>query len=156
MDSEPLAGERVLVLEDYIGENKAELQRLVNLLSRLNAVQLNRQLPNGWTVAGVLAHLAFWDCYAQATLHEWQRSGFRVPATQYDAINAAVESMSRVLPAPALLQWVRERAEACDQCVAGVPPNLVEAIEGGGKANFLLRAKHRRHHLDQIDALLRA
>jgi hypothetical protein len=144
------------MLSDYIEENKIELQRLLRLLAGLSEAQLNLKLPNGWTVASTLAHLAFWDSYALALFQGWERSGFKAASTQYEAINQAVDGMSQTIPAPALLRWVQASAEAIDRRVESVSPALTAAIEAGGVANFLLRAKHRGHHLNQIEALLRA
>jgi hypothetical protein len=142
--------------ENYRNENDAERTRLSALLDRLNEASLQRTLPNGWTVAAALAHLAFWDNYAIALLDEWKQKGFSSPAAQYDAINAAVESMSRAIPFAALVSWVRESAEASDRAAANASPALAAELEAAGKANFLRRSVHRRHHLDQIKTLLGA
>ena len=136
-------------------ENRKELQRLLSLLDRVDEDQLNRQLANGWTVATALAHIAFWDRYVVAILAEWGRKGFSQPATQYDALNEAIESMSLAIPRAALLDWVRQSAAAANGAADAVPPELAEAIEAGGRGRFLDRYAHRRHHLDQIETLLR-
>ena len=45
----------------YVEENRAQLERLRALVDRLSDQELSRPMEAGWTVAGVLAHLAFWD-----------------------------------------------------------------------------------------------
>jgi hypothetical protein len=45
----------------YATENAHKRQRLRALVARLRDDDLTRPLPNGWTVAITLAHLAFWD-----------------------------------------------------------------------------------------------
>jgi len=45
----------------YTTENTHERQRLRTLVARVSDDDLTRPLPNGWTVAITLAHLAFWD-----------------------------------------------------------------------------------------------
>lgn len=137
----------------YSEENRKQRQRLLALLERLSDAQLAAELPNGWRVADALAHLAFWDRYALHALQEWQHSGFKMPGENWVVINAVVESMSRTIPFSALRAWVRESAEQCDHCVEQLPETLVKAIEAGKKENFLFRATHRRHHLDQIEKL---
>ena len=49
--------------ETYVIENTVERDRLMALTARLTEEELRRQLPNGWSVATKLAHLAFWDLY---------------------------------------------------------------------------------------------
>ena len=45
----------------YTAENDRERGRLEALAGRLDDAALSRAMPAGGTVAGVLAHLAFWD-----------------------------------------------------------------------------------------------
>ena len=45
----------------YIAENDRERRRLEALVGKLDDATLSRPMPDGWTVAGVLAHLAFSD-----------------------------------------------------------------------------------------------
>ena len=45
----------------YVAENERERRRLEALVVRLDDAALGRPMPGGWTIAGVLAHLAFWD-----------------------------------------------------------------------------------------------
>jgi len=45
----------------YVAENRAQLERLRALTDKLSDQQLATPVEAGWTVAGVLAHLAFWD-----------------------------------------------------------------------------------------------
>jgi Mycothiol maleylpyruvate isomerase N-terminal domain len=45
----------------YVALNTAERARLEAVVGRLTDADLKRPLAAGWTVAAVLAHLAFWD-----------------------------------------------------------------------------------------------
>jgi len=45
----------------YVIQNDAERIRLRSLVARLSDADLARPMPAGWTVAAILAHLAFWD-----------------------------------------------------------------------------------------------
>jgi hypothetical protein len=137
----------------YNEKNRQERLRLIALLESLSDAQLEEKLPNGWRVADALAHLAFWDCYDVALLQEWQRNGFHKPSAEWNPINAAVESMSRTIPFPALRAWVRDSAEQSDHCVEQIAPVLADAIVAVGKEDFLFRSTHRAHHLNQIENL---
>ncbi len=58
--------------KSYIVENSAELERLKTLVARLSDDELSHPMPAGWTVAGVLAHLAFWDARALYFINQWE------------------------------------------------------------------------------------
>ena len=139
---------------NYAEVNEMELKRLADILASLSDDDLKRTLPNGWTIADVFAHLAFWDGYAIACFEEWGRNGFKSPAAEYDAINQAVDGMSCLIPATSLRLWVLEMAEASNRAAAAASPEVQAAIEAAGRESFLCRSKHRSHHLDQIVALL--
>jgi uncharacterized damage-inducible protein DinB len=142
------------MIENYTEVNEREYKRLADLLTSLSDDDLKRTLPNGWSIADVLAHLAFWDAYAIASFQEWGRNGFKNPAAQYDAINQAVDSMSRLISSANLRRWVLKMAEASNYAAANASPEVQAAIQAAGRESFLCRSKHRSHHLDQIVALL--
>jgi uncharacterized damage-inducible protein DinB len=142
------------MIENYAEVNETEYKRLVDLLASLSDDDLKRTLSNGWSVADVLAHLAFWDAYAVASFQQWNRDGFKSPAAQYDAINQAVDGISRLIPPAELRRWVLEIAAAANRAAANASPEVQAAIQAAGRDSFLSRSKHRSHHLDQIVALL--
>ena len=45
----------------FAESNRRQAERLRKLVARLDASMLAVRLPNGWTVAAALAHIAFWD-----------------------------------------------------------------------------------------------
>jgi hypothetical protein len=45
----------------FAQSNRSQTERLRRLVGSLDAARLAVRLPNGWTVAGALAHVAFWD-----------------------------------------------------------------------------------------------
>jgi hypothetical protein len=143
-------------MADYIEENNIERGRLIHLLSGLTEENLRKELPNGWTVADALAHMAFWDSFAVIMLHEWAKSGFNPTNEPYDAINQVVDAMARMIPVSDLLQWVHDSAEAADHAAESTTPDLAAEICAGERSNFPSRYLHRRHHLDSIEELLRA
>src|SRR4029434_7489333 len=54
-------GESMAADRSYVAENRAQLERLQAVVDRLSDRDLAHPMDAGWTVAGVLAHLAFWD-----------------------------------------------------------------------------------------------
>ena len=57
----------------YVTENSAQRARLRALVDRLTDAELARPLDAGWTVAAVLAHVAFWDQRALTLIERWER-----------------------------------------------------------------------------------
>ena len=55
----------------YVGENDAQRERLRALVRRLTDQELGRPMSAGWTIAGVLGHLAFWDQRVLVLLERW-------------------------------------------------------------------------------------
>jgi Mycothiol maleylpyruvate isomerase N-terminal domain len=139
---------------DYASRNDATRQRLAEAVDRLSAVDLDRSLGDGWTVKAALAHLAFWDRLALGLLDRWQRDGFAAVTTDPEAINTAALTDWLALSHEQVRKQVVAGAEALDQRIAGLNPELVEAIKAGGSERTLDRSRHRNEHLDQIGRAL--
>ena len=139
----------------YVTENTHERQRLQTLVARVSDEDLTRPLPNGWTVAITLAHLAFWDRQRLALLRRWEREGVTPAPTDADTINAGVRVLAAALPPRTAAQLALDAAEAVDQALEQLSAEMVTQIEGGGQASLLRRAVHRRGHLDRIEQALR-
>jgi hypothetical protein len=82
----------------YATENTHERQRLRTLVARVSDADLTRPLPNGWTVAITLAHLAFWDRQRLALLRRWEREGVTPAPADADTINEGVRVLATALP----------------------------------------------------------
>ena len=140
--------------QSYIVENTRERQRLQTLIASLSDEDLQRPLPNGWTVAITLAHLAFWDRQRLAVLKQWERAGVQPTPADADTINAGVHLLAAAIPPRRAAQLAIEAAEAIDQALEHMPADLMTTIEAGGQSRILRRSVHRRAHLDHIDAAL--
>ncbi|MGH7316880.1 MAG: maleylpyruvate isomerase N-terminal domain-containing protein, partial [Candidatus Rokuibacteriota bacterium] len=87
----------------YMAENQTQLTRLRTLVDRLGDRELSRPLEAGWTVAGVLAHLAFWDYRVVTLLDAWGADGRGTPPPAYEEaavnwINDAGKPLCLALP----------------------------------------------------------
>jgi uncharacterized damage-inducible protein DinB len=144
----------------YVALNDAERQRLRALVQRLSDQDLARAMEAGWTVAGVLAHVAFWDQRIVALLDEWDRKGssWTPPledARDVDWINDAAKALCLALPPRVAAELALSVAETVDRRVAAVSDAVIEAnTRAGGVLNWR-RAEHRREHLDEIERMLR-
>jgi DinB family protein len=136
------------------GSNDAERARLAELISRLNDEDLTRPLPSGeWTVVDALGHLAFYDRRSQVLLEKFLREGVSAAPYDYQTINDALLPIFRRMPPRAVAEEALAAAEAADAAAARVTPDLLAEIETRNEV-MPNRWKHRKAHLDEIDAAL--
>lgn len=143
----------------YVAPNNAERRRLEALVARLGEADLRRPLGAGWTIAGVLAHLAFWDQRIVVLVDGWRRDGpAAVPApldhAGVDWINDAAKPMLLALPPREAARLATAIAAAADAAVERLPDAFVAANTAAGNPVNLLRAEHRREHLEEIERAL--
>ena len=153
-------GGPVPVDRSYVAENDAERERLRALVRRLSDQDLARPMAGGWTVAGVLAHVAFWDQRIVVLLDEWVRRGPSWTPPHEDErdvhwINDAAKALCLALPPRVAAELAVSVAETVDRRVAGVSDAIIEANARAGPVLNWRRAVHRREHLDEIDEALR-
>jgi len=137
----------------YVAENDRERRRLEALVGKLDDPALSRAMPAGWTVAAVLAHLAFWD-QRIVLLAEQLRRGASVPpaeAGDVDWINDAAKPTQLALAPRRAATLAVETARAADRAVAALSDDLLAKNAAAGSPINLLRAEHRREHLDEIE-----
>ena len=140
----------------YISENDRERRRLEALVDTLDDAALSRTMPAGWTVAGVLAHLAFWDQRIIVFI-EMLKRGAKVPVenqADVDWINDAAKPMQLAVPPRRAATLAVETARATDHAVATLSDELLAKNAVSGSPIYLLRAQHRREHLDEIEKTL--
>ena len=118
----------------YIAENDRERRRLEALVGKLDDAALSRTMPDGWTVAGVLAHLAFWD-QRIATFIELLERGVKVPEEDpidVEWINEAAKPTQLALPPRRAATLAVETARAIDHAVATLPDELLAKNAAAG------------------------
>ena len=138
-------------------ETDNERERLRGLAARLSDRDLARPMPAGWTVAGVLAHLGFWDARAIYWLDKWAGG---VAPTPYEpenteAVNESAKPLCLALPPRAAANLAVKLAEEADGRVRALSDSTLAKIRATGAPPFnLSRAIHRKEHLDEIDSVL--
>jgi len=140
----------------YVTENNDQRARLRALVDRLNDGDLARPLDAGWTVGAVLAHLAFWDQRTLVLLERWEKDGPRttprsIDDKDVDWINDSAKALCLALAPRAAARLALATAEAVDRRVEALSDELIAANAAAGKPINLLRAEHRREHLDEIE-----
>ena len=145
----------MIVDRSYVAENDGQRERLRALTARLSDRELGRALDAGWTIAGVLGHLAFWDQRLLVLLERWEREGpSAVPRaldhTVVDWINDAAKPLLLAVDPRRAADVALAIAEAVDRKARTLPDEFVVRNAAAGNPVNLLRAQHRREHLDEI------
>jgi hypothetical protein len=140
-------------------ETDAERARLRALIARLSDAELARPMPDGWTVAAVLAHAAYWDARAIYWMDKWGPDG--EPTTYQDedtdAANEAAKPLCLALRPRDAAELALRMADEADGKVRGLSDAMLAKIRAQGSPPFnLSRAIHRKEHLDEIERALRA
>ena len=138
----------------FSAENARATQRLESLVAGSGEEALALSLPNGWTVAQALAHLAFWDLRYLALLKRWQRTGVDSSPADVDVANEAVLGISSAIPLKEAGGLAVASAEAVDAEAERVSEALRAAIVAAGHERVLRRSLHRHEHLRQIEETL--
>jgi hypothetical protein len=138
-------------------ETNAERERMRALVARLSDKDLARPMPAGWTVAGVLAHIGFWDARAIYWLDKWATG---IAPTPYEpenteAVNESAKPLCLALPPRDAADLAMRLAEEADGKVKALSDSMLAKIRATGAPPFnLSRAIHRKEHLDEINSVL--
>jgi hypothetical protein len=142
----------------YSQQNADSRQRLKTLVYRLTDDDLVRATDYGWTVAALLAHLAFWDHRMSVILQRWQEQGFDPSPIDSAAVNDSLKVICHALEPRIAARLAVEAAEKVDAEFALLSDELVQQIEAHIEATStqfrMNRSLHRSAHLDDIEALL--
>jgi len=141
---------------NYIDVNKKGRERLQALVSRLTDEELALQVGEGWTVAAILAHLAFWDYRVLVLIVRWKNVGIGPSPIDIDNVNDATKPLFCVIPGRKAANLAVNAAQAVDTELANLPEDLkpgINALVQEGKFR-LNRSVHRNEHLDQIESVL--
>ncbi len=141
---------------EFVVANRHQRERLHALMTRITEEELMRPMGDHWTVAVALAHLAFWDERSLFLLRKWRREGAFTPSpVDIDVTNDALLALWRAIPPRAAANLAVAAAEAVDREIDELPPDLTNTILKQGEPFRLDRSIHRKHHLDQIEMVVR-
>ena len=140
----------------YVAQNRTQLDRLKAFVDSESDADLARPMPAGWTISGVLAHLAYWDQRIVVLMDQWGTDGRGTPPRAIDEaaldwVNDAGKPLCLALPPRVAAKLAVEAAQAADQRAAAASDTLLEANRAAGSPLSLDRAEHRRDHLDEIE-----
>jgi hypothetical protein len=149
------------VSKAFAESNRSQRERLRALVARLDAARLAVRLPNGWTVAGALGHLALWDRQRLTLMRRWAAGDMcggdpADEARKYDGdiFNDAVQPLLELIPPERAAAAAVQAAEEVDAFLLEVSDEVVETALARPDAPNLDRGSHRQHHLDIIEKAL--
>jgi hypothetical protein len=149
------------VSEVLAESNRTERERLRALVRRLDAGRLAVRLPNGWTVAGTLAHMALWDRQRLCLMRRWAvgnmcggEPGDEARKSDGDLFNDAAQPLLELIPPELAAAAAVVAAEAIDAFLLALSDEVIAATLARPDAPNLDRGAHRRHHLDIIEKAL--
>jgi hypothetical protein len=142
----------------YSKQNAQSRHRLQRLTSGLSDSDLARSTDYGWTVAALLAHLAFWDERVIVILKRWKEEGFDPSPIDAMAVNDALRVICHALDPRTAIELCLSSAETVDAEMETLTPEFVKQIEEHAAATEtqfrMNRSLHRDGHLNDIEALL--
>ena len=141
----------------YIIANDRERERLRALVARLGDAELTLQVNEHWTIAGVLAHVAFWDARALVLIRKLERDE---PFTPDDVepndvtwVNDSVRPLAHAIAPREAARLAVRLADETDARIAAMAPGRLWPNDQTSLVNAF-RSEHRAEHLDEIEAAL--
>jgi hypothetical protein len=141
---------------DHNKRNRASRDRLAAVIAQLGDRSI--PLPGGWTAAGLLAHLAFWDGFGAARLEKYVRDGKPMELGSdalTEFINAAGLAQWTATPIRAAAGLATDAAMKIDRLIEALPKETFDAIRALNLPRLLDRSLHRKEHIDEIERALR-
>ena len=140
----------------FVNENTKERERLRKLVNEMTDEELRLIIyKEGWTIAVVLAHLAFWDKRRRVLLRKWRQKGVAPSLFEENILNDALVPFLLAIPPRKAADLSILTAEALDHELEELSPDLVAAIDALKDRHAFNRSIHRKMHLDEIEALLK-
>jgi hypothetical protein len=145
------------VTESFIEQNDRERERMRALVGTLDHDALARPVNPEWTVAGVLAHIAFWDARVEFLVAKRVAGE---PFTSDDDepedvswINDATRPLIHAIAPRVAAELALDIAARTDAAVASLPADQMYPADPTSLINPF-RSQHRGEHLDEIEASL--
>lgn len=143
----------------YSQQNTASRQRLEALVRRLSDADLALSTDYGWTVAALLAHLAFWDHRMSEILKRWQTEGLDPSEIDSAAVNDALKVICQALEPRTTVELALAAAAKIDAELDTLSAEFTKQLEDHAAATHtqfrMNRSLHRNAHIDDIEALLK-
>ena len=119
------------VSPDFAESNRRQAERLRKLVARLDASMLAVRLPNGWTVAVALAHIAFWDRQRLCLMRRWAAGNWCNGGYDGELFNEVLLPFLKAIPPDRAVEMAVQTAEEVDAFLLSVPDEVLAHVWGG-------------------------
>jgi ribosome recycling factor len=141
----------------WIVENNRERARLKKLVNEITDKELGLVIyKEGWTIAVMLGHLAFWDERRRVMLKIWKQKGVSQSPYIEDIVNDTLIPLLLAIPPRKAAELCIATAESLDKELEELSPEMITAIEALKEKFALNRGIHRKMHLDEIETFLKS
>jgi hypothetical protein len=142
-------------MSEHGERNREGLERLRRLTS-LSDSELTTDTGNGWTVATVLGHIAFFDRMLLLRWDVYEKEGVFAEMTpnHFDLINHAGAGDWAALPPSAAVARCITAAELAVARIEALPAKAVAVARGTNRVALLERPVHWYPHLEQIESAI--
>jgi hypothetical protein len=141
---------------EFVNENQVWNERLTALVGRLTDEDLQKPMEAGWTVAAVLAHLAFWDIRLVTLLEKFRRErNVAESEVDSDLINEVSRHLCLEIPPRKAAELALTWAKKADDAIAVLHPALISEIQEKAPTVRLDRGHHRIAHITDIEKALK-
>jgi len=133
------------------------LRRMRAVVASLDDESLQRGLGDGWTVAAILAHLAFWDHWVEARWNHFARTGsfHDLPDDVTHLVNDAAMATWLALPPRDAARLCLDAAVSVTRRIERLSAHQISAAVETGRPALIDRTLHWYPHADQIDRAAR-
>jgi len=142
----------------YSEQNAESRRKLESLVQGLSDADLARSTDYGWTIAALLAHLAFWDHRMSVVLKRWQTEGLDPSEIDSAAVNDALKVICHALEPRTATELSLSAATKIDAELDALSADFVKQLEEHAQVTGtqfrMNRALHRASHVTDIEALL--
>src|SRR5947207_12969789 len=115
------------VSAEFAESNRTQTDRLRRLVGRLRPSDYAVRLPNGWTVAGALAHIVVWDGQRVCLMRRWAAGVEAHGAYDGEVFNEAMQPLLELIPTERVAAIAIQTAEEIDAFLLAVPDEVVTA-----------------------------
>jgi DinB superfamily len=142
-------------LREIVERNRSSLERFRAIGSALSDEELDRTIDAPWTVAGLFAHIAFWDRFVfqrwRLAAEQGERTPTQVDGAVMDRINDASLRQWLAIPARIAVDEFIAAAEELEELVSRLDGTIVSALATEGRERLADRSLHRADHLRTIE-----
>ena len=133
--------------------NRTSTNRMRQIIDRMSQEDLLTALPNGWTVADTLGHLAFWD-YRVIRVIELARVNHKVDSPDLDIqLNEVLLPFLKAISPAKISAMALEMAADLDEMLESCEEQLLGLVDAENH-RWVDRSLHRNGHLDDIESFL--